>query len=61
MVRDERELSAALARLVVDGAERRELGARAQRVVRAGQGATARNYELLRALPRRPSLAASSL
>ena len=61
MVRDARELGDALARLVVDAAERRELGARAQRVVRAGQGATARNYELLRALARRPSLAASSL
>jgi 3-deoxy-D-manno-octulosonic-acid transferase len=61
MVRDARELGLALARLVVDAAERRELGVRAQRVVRAGQGATARNYELLRALARRTSLAASSL
>ena len=61
MVRDARELGDALARLVVDTAERRELGLRAQRVVRAGQGATARNYELLRALARRPALAAPGL
>jgi 3-deoxy-D-manno-octulosonic-acid transferase len=61
MVHDARELGDALARLVVDAAERRELGLRAQRVVRAGQGATARNYELLRALARRPALAAPSL
>jgi 3-deoxy-D-manno-octulosonic-acid transferase len=61
MVRDARELGGALARLVVDAAERRELGLRAQRVVRAGQGATARNYELLRALARGPALAAPGL
>ena len=61
MVRDARELGLVLARLVADAGERRELGSRAQRVVRAGQGATARNYELLRALPRRPALAAPSL
>ena len=61
MVHDARELGDALATLVVDAAERRELGSRAQRVVRAGQGATARNYELLRGLAARPALAAPSL
>jgi len=61
MVHDARELGDALAQLVVDSSERRELGLRAQRVVRAGQGATARNYELLRALAARSALAASSL
>lgn len=48
LVRDERELAARVAELAVDEARRRDLGAAAQRVVRAGQGATARNYELLR-------------
>ena len=61
MVRDANELGEALTRLVVDASERRELGIRAQRVVRAGQGATARNYELLRALARRAALAAPGL
>jgi 3-deoxy-D-manno-octulosonic-acid transferase len=62
MVRDARELGEALARLVGDASERRELGLRAQRVVHAGQGATARNYELLRALARGgPALAAPGL
>jgi len=61
MIRDARELGGALARLVADGAARRDLGARGQRVVRAGQGASARNYELLSALERRPVLAGSSL
>jgi 3-deoxy-D-manno-octulosonic-acid transferase len=50
VVRDARELGESLARLVADRALRLELGARAQRVVRAGQGASARNHELLRAL-----------
>jgi 3-deoxy-D-manno-octulosonic-acid transferase len=57
LVADSRELAAALVQLVVEGRERRELGLRGQRVVRAGQGATSRNYDLLRAL----SLAGSSL
>jgi len=61
MIRDADELGAALARLVADGATRRDLGVRGQRVVRAGQGASARNYELLCALERRPALAGSSL
>ena len=61
LVRDARDLGEALARLVGDGAERRELGLRAQRVVRAGQGATARNYALLHELARRPALAGTSL
>jgi 3-deoxy-D-manno-octulosonic-acid transferase len=52
LVRDARELAARVAELVVDGERRRELGLRAQRVVRAGQGATARNYEWLGALVR---------
>jgi 3-deoxy-D-manno-octulosonic-acid transferase len=47
LVRDERELASAIDELVRDERRRRELGARAQQVVRAGQGATARNYELL--------------
>ena len=61
MVRDARELGLALTQLVVDAPERHELGARGERVVRAGQGATARNYELLRALERPPALAAPGL
>jgi 3-deoxy-D-manno-octulosonic-acid transferase len=61
MVRDARELGDALARLVADRAQRLELGVRAQRVVRAAQGATARNYELLRALEGPAALAASDL
>jgi 3-deoxy-D-manno-octulosonic-acid transferase len=47
LVRDERELASAIDELVRDERRRRELGARAQQVVRAGQGATARNYESL--------------
>lgn len=47
MIRDTRELGGALAELVADAAARRDLGLRGQRVVRAGQGASARNYELL--------------
>jgi 3-deoxy-D-manno-octulosonic-acid transferase len=50
LVRDAAELGAVLAELVANDAERRELGARAKRVVRAGQGATARNYRLLERL-----------
>ena len=61
MIHDAHELGGALARLVGDGAARRDLGARGQRVVRAGQGASARNYELLCALERRPVLAGSRL
>ncbi len=47
LVRDPAELKEAIVSLVTDGAARRELGARAQRVVHDGQGATARNYALL--------------
>jgi 3-deoxy-D-manno-octulosonic-acid transferase len=61
MIHDARELGGALARLVADAAERRDLGVRGQLVVRAGQGASARNYELLSALERASALAASSL
>ncbi|HZF27616.1 MAG TPA: glycosyltransferase N-terminal domain-containing protein [Gammaproteobacteria bacterium] len=53
MVHDERELAASVAELILDEPRRRELGRRAQQVVRAGQGATARNYELLLELTRR--------
>jgi 3-deoxy-D-manno-octulosonic-acid transferase len=55
LVADATELAACIAELVADGRARRELGLRAQRVVRASQGATARNYELLRALARAPA------
>jgi 3-deoxy-D-manno-octulosonic-acid transferase len=48
LVRDASELAARVVELVADPRLRRELGMRAQRVVRAGQGATSRNYELLR-------------
>jgi len=61
MIHDAAELGGALARLVADAAERRDLGVRGQLVVRAGQGASARNYELLSALERASALAASSL
>jgi len=61
MIRDAHELGRSLAALAADGAARRDLGARAQRVVRAGQGASARNYELLCALERGDALAGSSL
>lgn len=47
LVRDPAELKHAIVSLVSDSSARRELGARAQRVVHAGQGATARNYALL--------------
>jgi 3-deoxy-D-manno-octulosonic-acid transferase len=47
LVRDADELEAAVVALVADGAARRALGLRAQRVVEAGRGATARNYALL--------------
>lgn len=50
LVNDAAELAAAIAELVVDAELRRELGLRAQRVVRAGQGATSRNYALVRKL-----------
>ncbi len=47
LVRDPAELKDAIVSLVTDSGARRELGARAQRVVHEGQGATARNYALL--------------
>jgi len=47
LVRDAAELKDAIVSLVTDSRARRELGARAQRVVLEGQGATARNYALL--------------
>jgi 3-deoxy-D-manno-octulosonic-acid transferase len=47
LVRDPAELKDAVVSLVTDSGARRELGARAQRVVHEGQGATARNYALL--------------
>jgi 3-deoxy-D-manno-octulosonic-acid transferase len=47
LVRDVGGLIAALERLCGDAELRRVLGARAQAVVREGQGATQRNYELL--------------
>jgi 3-deoxy-D-manno-octulosonic-acid transferase len=49
-VNDAAELAVAVTELVADAELRRELGLRAQRVVRRGQGATARNYSLLRKL-----------
>jgi 3-deoxy-D-manno-octulosonic-acid transferase len=52
LVADASELTARIVELVADETERRALGLRAQRVVRAGQGATARNYDLLRELMR---------
>jgi 3-deoxy-D-manno-octulosonic-acid transferase len=55
LVRDPAELKAAVVTLVGDARARRELGERAQRVVRAGQGATARNYEMLVELLREPT------
>jgi 3-deoxy-D-manno-octulosonic-acid transferase len=59
LVRDADELAAALAELVGSAELRRELGARAQRVVRAGQGATARNFRLLDRLLRAGSAVAT--
>jgi 3-deoxy-D-manno-octulosonic-acid transferase len=50
LVRDAAELAAAVAALVADRAARRALGLKAQRVVEAGRGATARNYALLERL-----------
>jgi 3-deoxy-D-manno-octulosonic-acid transferase len=47
LVRDTAELRAALVKLTLGSAERRELGQRAQQVVRIGQGATSRNYDLI--------------
>ena len=47
MVRDVGELTAAVVALVADPQGRRELGLRAEQVVRAGQGATSRNYALI--------------
>jgi 3-deoxy-D-manno-octulosonic-acid transferase len=47
LVRDVTELSAAVTALASDRNARRELGRRARDVVRARQGATARNYALL--------------
>ena len=47
LVRDAADLGAMIAELVADGAKRRDLGVRAQRVVQLGQGATRRNYDLL--------------
>jgi 3-deoxy-D-manno-octulosonic-acid transferase len=53
LVRDASELAAAVVALATDRQGRRELGVRAQQVVRAGQGATSRNYALLIDLLRR--------
>jgi len=47
LVRDSGELTKAVVGLVTDRDARRDLGARARRVVMAGQGATTRNYALL--------------
>jgi 3-deoxy-D-manno-octulosonic-acid transferase len=47
LVHDANELAAVVTELVANAPLRRELGARGERVVRAGQGATQRNYELL--------------
>ena len=47
LVRNPAELKDVIVSLVTDSDARRELGARAQRVVHEGQGATARNYALL--------------
>ena len=55
LVRDAEELKRDVVALVADGDARRALGLRAQRVIEARRGATARNYallaELLRARP----------
>jgi 3-deoxy-D-manno-octulosonic-acid transferase len=50
--RDASELAAVVVALVEDPAERRALGERAREVVRAGQGATSRNFALLAGLLR---------
>ena len=47
LVRDAAELERNVVELVVDRDARRTLGLRAQRVIEAGRGATARNYALL--------------
>ena len=47
LVRDAAELRDAVVALAADGDARRALGRRAQRVIEAGRGATARNYALL--------------
>jgi len=47
LVADANDLAAAIVELVADERLRRDLGLRAQRVVRARQGATSRNYDLL--------------
>jgi 3-deoxy-D-manno-octulosonic-acid transferase len=52
LVRDAGELRDAVVALVGDRDARRALGLRAQRVVEAGRGATARNYALLAQLAR---------
>jgi 3-deoxy-D-manno-octulosonic-acid transferase len=52
LVRDAAELAATVAALATDRLGRRELGVRGQQVVRAGQGATSRNYALLAGLLR---------
>lgn len=49
-VRDAAELARAVTALVADEALRRTLGTKAQAVVRKGQGATARNFSLVREL-----------
>jgi len=52
LVHDAAELKRDVVALVADGAARRALGLRAQRVIEAGRGATARNYALLAELLR---------
>jgi 3-deoxy-D-manno-octulosonic-acid transferase len=52
LVRDASELARAVVALAADGAARRTLGMRGQRVIEAGRGATARNYALLAELLR---------
>jgi 3-deoxy-D-manno-octulosonic-acid transferase len=50
LVRDARELGDEIVRLAQNAERRRELGSNAQRVIREGQGATSRNYDLIVAL-----------
>ena len=52
LVRDAEELTRAVVELAADGAARRALGLRGQRVIEAGRGATQRNYALLAGLTR---------
>jgi len=47
LVRDAAELNAALVKLTASSQQRHELGQRGQQVVRKGQGATSRNYDLI--------------